>query len=75
VDFSSFATWVCGREEIDLISWISGYNSFMQEETLTFEEIQELRSRRESGEYVPAEVMEAYFTIKSFLETKDVAKV
>lgn len=47
----------------------------MQEETLAFEEIQELRARREHGEYVPSEVMEAYFTIKSFLETKDVTKV
>lgn len=47
----------------------------MQTETLTFEEIQELRARRDHGEYVPSEVMEAYFTIKSFLETKDVTKV
>ena len=43
----------------------------MQEETLTFEEIQELKARREYGHYVPSEVVEAYFTIKSFLETKD----
>jgi hypothetical protein len=75
LDFSSFTTRVRRKEEIDLISDFSGYTMSMQEETLTFEEIQELRSRRESGEYVPAEVMEAYFTIKSFLETKDVAKV
>ena len=47
----------------------------MQEETLTFEEIQELRARREHGEYVPSEVMEAYFTMKSFLETKNVTTV
>ncbi|MBP9779037.1 hypothetical protein KBD33_00270 [Candidatus Gracilibacteria bacterium] len=47
----------------------------MQEETLTFEEVQELRSRKETGEYVPAEVMEAYFTIKNFLETKDATKI
>ncbi len=58
-----------------LISHFFRYNTSMQEETLTFEEIQELRFRRENGEYVPAEVMEAYFTIKSFLETKDVTKV
>ena len=47
----------------------------METETLTFEEIQKLRARREHGEYVPAEVMEAYLTIKGFLETHDTTKV
>lgn len=47
----------------------------MQEEILTFEEIQELRAREADGVYVPSEVMEAYFTIKNFLETTDIAKV
>ncbi len=71
----SFREFVAGGSGKYLISDIFGYTILMQEETLTFEEIQELRSRRESGEYVPAEVMEAYFTMKAFLESKDVAKV
>ncbi len=47
----------------------------MQEETLTFEEIQELRARRQRAEYVPQEIMEAYLTIKEFLETNATTKV
>ncbi len=47
----------------------------MQEETLTFEEIQELRAREADGVFVPHDVMKAYYTIKHFLEEKDVAKV
>ncbi len=47
----------------------------MQEETLTFEEIQELRAREADGIFVPHDVMKAYFTIRSFLETKDVTKI
>ena len=39
----------------------------MQEETLTFEEIELLRKREANGQYVPAEVVEAYFAMKEFL--------
>jgi hypothetical protein len=39
----------------------------MQEEKLTFEEIQLLREREANGQYVPAEVVEAYFAMKEFL--------
>jgi len=75
-----FASSERGKWELFwFFSWLDiivlSYYLYMQEETLTFEEIQELRARREHGEYVPSEVMEAYFTIKSFLETKDVTKV
>lgn len=64
-----------GGKILILHFFAGGYNTNMQEETLTFEEINELKARREHGEYVPSEVMEAYFTIKNFLETKDVTKV
>ncbi len=47
----------------------------MQEENLTFEEIQELREREADGVFVPHEVMKAYYTMRQFLETKDVTKV
>ena len=47
----------------------------MQEETLTFEEIQELRAREADWVYVPHDVMKAYFTIQHFLNTKDVTKI
>ncbi len=49
----------------------------MQEETLTFEEIELLKARRNSWHYVPAEVVEAYFTMKAFLheETHETAKI
>ncbi len=47
----------------------------MQEETLTFEEIQELRAREADGVYIPHDVMKAYYTIQNFLNTKDVTQV
>ena len=47
----------------------------MQEETLTFEEIQELRAREAEGVFVPHNVMKAYFTMKTFLENENVTKV
>ena len=47
----------------------------MQEENLTFEEIQELLAREADGVFVPHDVMKAYFTMRNFLETKDVAKI
>lgn len=47
----------------------------MQEETLTFEEVEELKAREAEGIFVPHDVMKAYFTMKNFLETKDAAKV
>ncbi len=40
----------------------------METETLTFEEIALLKSRHNSWHYVPSEVVEAYFTMKEFLE-------
>ena len=47
----------------------------METETLTFEEIQELRAREAEWAYVPHDVMKAYFTMKHFIEAKDVAQV
>jgi hypothetical protein len=48
---------------------------YMQEETLTFEEIEELKAREAEGVFVPHDVMKAYFTIKNFLEAKDVTNI
>ncbi len=47
----------------------------MQEETLTFEEIQLLTERKTDPVYVPHEVMKAYFTMQHFLDDQHVAKV